>query len=56
MQTSSERPQAAALADFFGALRRGDYEAAASLLDPDVTGDYRHRGEALKPAGDAGWR
>jgi ketosteroid isomerase-like protein len=23
--------------DFFGALRRGDFEAAAGLLDPDVT-------------------
>ncbi len=23
--------------DFFGALRRGDFEAAAALLDPDVT-------------------
>jgi ketosteroid isomerase-like protein len=23
--------------DFFGALRRGDSEAAARLLDPDVT-------------------
>jgi ketosteroid isomerase-like protein len=23
--------------DFFGALRRGDFDAAAALLDPDVT-------------------
>ena len=23
--------------DFFGALRRGDFEAAAGLLDPDVS-------------------
>src|SRR6266536_35456 len=23
--------------DFFGALRRGDFDAAAGLLDPDVT-------------------
>lgn len=23
--------------DFFGALRRGDFEAAARLLDPDVS-------------------
>jgi len=23
--------------DFFGALRRGDFDAAAGLLDPDIT-------------------
>jgi hypothetical protein len=25
------------MVDFFGALRRGDFEAAAGLLDPDVS-------------------
>ncbi len=28
--------------DFFGALRRGDFDAAAGLLDPDVTWQGLH--------------
>jgi hypothetical protein len=37
MPSIGEENLEAVMIDFFGALRRGDFEAAAGLLDPDVS-------------------
>ena len=37
MPSLSQRNLETVMIDFLAALRRGDYEAAAELLDPDVT-------------------
>ena len=37
MPSVSQQNLETVMIDFFGALRRGDFEAAAELLDPDVT-------------------
>ena len=37
MPSTSQENLEMVMIDFFGALRRGDFDAAAGLLDPDVT-------------------
>jgi ketosteroid isomerase-like protein len=37
MTSSGQENLEIVMIDFFGALRRGDFDAAAALLDPDVT-------------------
>jgi ketosteroid isomerase-like protein len=37
MPSTSQQNLETVMIDFFGALRRGDFDAASMLLDPDVT-------------------
>ena len=37
MPTTSQQNLETVMIDFFGALRRGDFDAASALLDPDAT-------------------
>ena len=37
MPSTSQQNLETVMIDFFGALRRGDFDAASTLLDPDVT-------------------